>query len=203
MSMLPVEQLRSELIGRPQDELREALTRCLRHIGKSIRDAAAIVGELESRGEDLSDIPGLRWLLPYLRRIHAGQMLPELLTNQLGSMNVVERAQFLPLPDQKKVADDEPLPVVILDDAGLPQTVVIAPSRMRPEQVQAVFNKGHIRSEPEQVAAVRARQLPGKKQLVRAICKVDKRNRRLVIADTFYLTPVELEAYLRQLKDAD
>lgn len=126
---------------------------------------AVLVRLAEERGIDLSELPG-GTLINMLRKIAAGQVLPELVHRFAINRTLYRRAEALPLPDQRRVAADELFTVVELGEDG-PTHRLLPPSKLAPEQVSQVFASDHIRDEAEQItwlqrrAQREPRQAPG------------------------------------------
>jgi hypothetical protein len=83
----------------------------------------------------------------YLQRMVYGQVLPELVVNAAGCPEKVLRlAANLPLPDQKRFAENEPIKVV---ESGGDFRMVPALS-LSSKQVDQVIGEGGLRTETEQ-----------------------------------------------------
>jgi hypothetical protein len=130
------------------DRLREELTRSLHVSAAHLRRLAVIVRLLEERGENLADLR--IGLLPYLRQIAHGQVLPEVLVRFAQSPWIVRLVSSLPLPDQKKLADGERIELVFRRDTGFDKRLV-DPLAMTRDQVLLAFDRNRLRSEEEQV----------------------------------------------------
>ncbi len=92
--------------------LKDELARLLGFSAENLLRLAIVVRELESRGEDLS---GLKiGLLPVLRDIAAGLLLPEIVVRYAGEPWAIRKLTGTPLEEQRQIADGtrhfEPLP---------------------------------------------------------------------------------------------
>jgi hypothetical protein len=115
--------------------------------------AAVCVRVLEARGEDLSDLADLRLLLPMLRKVAYGQLIPELLA-RVGAGHRIKVFAQLPIPDQTRLAAGEMVEVVVPGTHGERWDVrMMAVESMSWTLTQQVFAAdGHIRTVPEQIA---------------------------------------------------
>lgn len=100
-----VETIRKEVASLSNEELRKELVDRLCISVEHLVRVAALVAELESRGENLR---GLRiGLLPYLRQIAAGKLVPEIVVKFAGVPNSIRAIGSLPAPEQLKIANGE------------------------------------------------------------------------------------------------
>ena len=83
--------------------LKAELARLLGFTAENLLRLAVVVNELEGRGEDLS---GLRFgLLPFLRQIGSGKLLPEVVITFAGQPAAIKRIAALPLEEQRRIVD--------------------------------------------------------------------------------------------------
>lgn len=100
-----IETIRKEVASLSNEELRKELVDRLCISVEHLVRVAALVAELESRGENLR---GLRiGLLPYLRQIAAGKLVPEIVVKFAGSPNSIRAIGNLPVTEQLKIARGE------------------------------------------------------------------------------------------------
>src|SRR5271157_1277362 len=92
-------------------QLRQELTQSLHVTAAHLRRLAIIVRLLEERGEDLTDLR--IGLLPYLRQIALGQILPEVIVRFAESPWMIRLVGSLPLPDQKRLSDGDRVTLVV------------------------------------------------------------------------------------------
>jgi hypothetical protein len=85
----------------PTDALRVELGRLLGFTAENLLRLAVVVTELERRGDDLGDLK--IGLLPYLRDIAAGTLLPEIVVLCSGRRAVLRRTAALPVGEQALV----------------------------------------------------------------------------------------------------
>ena len=137
------------------ESLRKQLSEALKLTAQSLLRLAAIIRTLEERGEDLS---GLRiGLLPYLRQIAYGQVLPETVIRYAESPMLVQAISRLPLPDQRRLATGEAVPFALRKGDGSVDHRLVDPLLLRREQVNLIFVRDHIRTVEEQIAVLEAR----------------------------------------------
>jgi hypothetical protein len=142
-----------------------------------LRRLAVIVRLLEERGENLADLR--IGLLPYLRQIAHGQVLPEVLVRFAQSPWIVRLVSSLPLPDQKKLADGERIELVFRRDTGFDKRLV-DPLAMTRDQVLLAFDRNRLRSEEEQVLILEQKK-PRRDASRTAKISVDKRTNNVRI----------------------
>jgi hypothetical protein len=191
-----LEDLRPEYETMGVGELKDELARHLAGTVENIRHMAFIVRRLEELGVDLSDIRS-PWL-DDLRRVAYGQLLPGVVVAGTTNRRLLQAARALPLPDQQRIANDEPIPVMVLREGIGPEPRLVPPSRMDAWQIKQVFGPGKIRSEVEQVNFLdnpkRQRRRPAQNVVIH------KRTQCIVVSgDSVTLTATQLAEYLREL----
>lgn len=151
---LEPESVAATLAGMTTEQLREELARAVITTAAHFLRLALIVRALESRGEDLS---GLRIaLLPVLRLIAHGQLVPEAAVRFAEAPGLLRRIAALPSPDQRRLASGEPVELVVRRDDG--DDVRLAdPLRLTRDQVTQVFARDHLRTRGEQTLILEAR----------------------------------------------
>jgi hypothetical protein len=133
-------------------ELREELGRAFKVTVQQIIRIAAIIRVLEDRGEKFDDTKSV--LMTCLRKIAAGELMPQVLMSFNGSPSLLGCAMSLPIDDQKRLSDSSPLTVMELNgDEAIKHSVL--PSKLTRRQVEQVFASDHIRSGAEQVKWLR------------------------------------------------
>ena len=149
----------ADLASATTEELRRELAAALEVTAHQLLRLASIVAELERRGEDLA---GLKLgLLGYLRRIAAGQLLPELVVLYQGSPAVLRAASMLPPADQRRLASGEPFELVVPRPDGHGwDTRLVEPSWLRPSQLRQLIGPAGIRPAGEQIALLESRAAP-------------------------------------------
>ena len=115
---------------------------------KHVVRLAAIVLLLEERECDLSgvSIPGL----DYVRKVAYGQLRPEVYARYAAHPRALRKIAALPIPDQRRMANDEPLKVVVIRPSG-PTHRMVPVNKMTNEQLNQTIAAGHIRDEVEQI----------------------------------------------------
>lgn len=190
----------SELATCSTDELKQRLASLLATTAEGLRDMAAIVAELESRDEDLS---GLRLgIVHHLRRIAAGQLLPELVVRCAAVPRILAKASILPLSDQQRIAGGEPFPLAVWRGDSV-EWRQIDPLEATGPQFSQIFASDHVRSQQEQISLLedrreRARRTPEppKKGRLRA-----DRNRGVLIFGKSVFSPADVTAALADLAE--
>lgn len=177
-------------------QLREQLAASLQLTAAHIVRLAAIVRLLEDRGEDLSDIRIS--ILGWVRRVAHGQLLPEIMVRFQGSPLLLNRIANLPLPDQRRITDGEPLKIACMEDGTVGHRLV-DPLRMSMGEISLVFAKDHIRDETEQLAWMRSRAVkPGRR---RERVELDYSRGGIVVSGkSVFLSIAELRQHLEQLE---
>jgi hypothetical protein len=124
-------------------QLQQWLIDSLRVTAERLLYLAAIVQELEIRGENLS---GMRiGMMRWLRLIASGQLLPEVVVRYSGKQKLLERIATLPAAEQRRLIDD---PTIVILAAGQPRS--IDPLAIPYKAIDQVFADDHIRDEEEQ-----------------------------------------------------
>ena len=154
-SLVPQQAILAELAGLSTDQLKVELARVLRITAESLVRLALVVKTLEDRGEDLSDIRV--GLLPYLRLIAAGQLLPEVVVRFAGAPALIRVIGALPVQDQRRLAAGEPIPLYLRRGDGTVEHRLADPLAMTRDQVQQAFARDHIRDQAEQILVLESR----------------------------------------------
>lgn len=191
----------SELAIAPTEELKSRLTSLLARTAEDLSSMAAIVGELERRGEDLSTLK--LGIVHYLRRIAAGQLLPEIVVQYSGYPLMLRQATVLPIEDQRRLISGEPLPVAVWRGNNI-EWRRVDPLALTRDHVTQIFAGDHLRTDAEQVSYLEGTRLhPRKpKQPSMGRAKADPKRNGIVIGRSF--APYEdVLLALAQLADAD
>lgn len=144
----------ADLVALSTADLRRELASSLHHTVAHFVRLAWIVRLLEERGEDLSDLRS--GLLDYLRRIAYGQVLPEIVVRFASSPAMLRRIAALPLPDQRRIAAGETVPLVVWGESGRPDVRQVDPAYLAADQMRRVFGPNGLRSESEQIVLLEA-----------------------------------------------
>lgn len=143
----PIREL--TLADQTTDALREQLSSLLARTADDLREMAAIVGELERRGEDLS---GLKLgIIEHLRRIATGQLLPEIVVRFSGFPQLLRIAVHLPLGDQRRLIEHGVVSLACWRDGKI-EFRRVDPLALSGPQVRQAFASDRIRSDAEQVS---------------------------------------------------
>lgn len=134
--------------GQLIEQLKEALSITLAGVVTS----AAIVKRCDELGIDIEARLGCRLaILPVLRQIADGQILPELYVALHTRINLFRRAAALSHKEQRLIVENEPLKV--MEEGGTHR--VVAPLDLQPHEVSQVFAPGRLRNETEQVGHIK------------------------------------------------
>lgn len=173
--------------------LRTMLLDCLTVSVETIIRIAAIVKRLEELGDDLSDVR--LSLLPQIRKVAYGQLLPGLLVAMQGRRTLLKRASAIPIPEQQDIVDGKPLKVM---QAGGDHRMV-RPLDLSTLEVKQVFGRDCIRDEAEQATWLREDERKvARRESSREDISVD-RKRGGIVVDGRFIPAVELAGYLSQL----
>ena len=154
-----------------------------------------LVGELERRGEDLSELK--LGMLGYLRRIAAGQMLPEIAARYFGQPLLLSRASSMPLPDQERLVADQSVEVYEVDEDGQTSARRIPAHLLSAGQIRQVIGRNGIRGEQEQL--LYARENRHKIRTEDGVV-LDVRRRGIRVGQTF-IPAKDLAGYLARLSE--
>ena len=172
-----------------------------------------IIRVLEERGEDLSDLR--LSILPYLRLIAYGQILPEVVVRFAAYPLLLGKVSTLAEPDQRRLANGENVrlvvPIVAATTSPTEQQQsqqqqqlythrMVDPTKLTGEQIRQVFGKVGLRSDAEQISildtkranpkTLSQRDVPPKRGKVRA----DRQRKGVVVNRTFVQLADVLEA---------
>jgi len=149
------------------NQLRTELTASLARTVAEFRRLAWIVRLLEERGEDLTDLR--LSLLPYLRKIAYGQLLPEIMIRFSQSPGVMRVVASLPMPDQEKLANGERIPMAIRTPDGKLDKRLVDPLGLRADQLSLVFTSNSIRPIEDQMARLETPTKPPRQKTLTMI----------------------------------
>lgn len=184
------------------ESLKERLTTLLARTADDLRQMAAIVGELERRGEDLS---ALRLgIIDHLRRIASGQLLPEIVVRFSGFPQMLRIACHLPLADQQKLAAGEPVEMAVWRGDAVDWRRV-DPMCLTRDQVHQVFAGDRLRGKVEQIAYLedrRQRRPSEGKRKARGVVRADRERGGVTVKRTF-VAAADVVAALAELAAPD
>lgn len=155
-------------------ELAQSLTMTARHL----RRLAVIWRELESRGEDLTDLR--TGLAIYLPQVASGQLSADAVIRYAGQPLLLRSIATLPPQDQDRLAAGQTVEVLSAGPDGTWTTTRISAHAITASQARLLIGPGHIRSteeqraqlEAERVAAARRRR-PAQRARVRYDARAD------------------------------
>ena len=178
-------------------ELRTALADAMTFTLSGLIQASKIVGELERRGENLSDLRDST--IPNLRKIACGQLLPEVYVRLFCKPSILNRVASLPIPDQEKIAAGKPVEVYLLGDAAGAELILQRVEDMESATAQQVFASGKIRSKSEQVAWLRARMIPRPRPAGPNV-SLDRKRKGIYCESHSFVSLADLRDYVSQLE---
>lgn len=150
------------------DELQQMLIAKLSLTAESFFESALLLRELEeSHGMDMQ--PRLGRLVPLLRKIAYGQVIPQLVVYCGTDEMLLMRCAALPIPDQRHLLESDGFEFVENDSCR-----IVDPRSAQPWQIRQLFAGDHIRPPHEQ-----RQWLAGKQQAkpVRRVCIAVRRSR--------------------------
>lgn len=137
--------------------LRAELARALTVSAQTLRHLAIVWRELESRGEDLSDLR--TGLATYLPLIAAGQLDAEVVVRFAGSKTILQLVSRLPIDEQHRLATGGTVDVITVDGDGTPSTRAVPAYALTAMQARLAFDDGRIRHPEEQRSILDSRRL--------------------------------------------
>lgn len=156
--------------------LRTELARGLTLTAQTLTTMGAIWQELETRGEDLSDLrTGLARTLPL---IASGRLAAESVVAFAGRPLVLRCMEGLPIEEQRRLADGAPIPVY-LPGEDAPQSLPV--SRIPSAAIGRVLCDGMIRTPAEQRMAIKTRKAKKEPAYRRYHVQVDRHHQLVTI----------------------
>jgi len=142
-----------DLTAATTDDLRGELARGLTLTADTLTRLGMVWGELERRGEDLSDLRhGLARTLPL---IATGRLSAEAVVAFAGRPILLRALEGVPLEQQCRLATGEPVQVIDLERPG--ETISMPLATLPAAAVRVVFGDGEVRSPEAQRLAFRRR----------------------------------------------
>lgn len=121
---------------------------------ESVRLVAARILRLKELGHEITiEIPQIGPLLGYYRSIAEGQLSPELLVACCGRMSLLRKAGTLPMSDQVKIANNEPVRVMQIGG----EHRMVPALQLTNLEVSQVFGDRQVRSDAEQIGWLKDR----------------------------------------------
>src|SRR6185312_5765052 len=112
----PIQKRLQDLEQMTTEQLMERLAEKLAITAEALEELGGIVRVLENRQVDLSVLR--IGILPLLRKIAYGQLLPGLVARFAGKGQLLKYVQNLAIPDQKRLLAGEKMRVLLLGDGG-------------------------------------------------------------------------------------
>lgn len=140
-------EVRKRAEAMSDQEIRDALHRSVELAEDLIIEMAAFLGVARDRGLDLSEFRMA--LFRALLRLADGATLPKIIFMFQNKGALLNKISMLPLCDQKKIADGQPLAVAEVVDGQIVERRIATHDLSYPE-IRQVFDYGHIRTLDEQ-----------------------------------------------------
>ncbi|MHB8397391.1 MAG: hypothetical protein ACYDCI_00430 [Candidatus Limnocylindrales bacterium] len=186
------------------DELRRELARSLRMTAESLVRLALIVRSLEERGDNLSELK--IGLMPYLRQIAYGQILPEVVVRYAERPALVRAISALPFPDQEHLSSGGKVELALRGPNGELDHRLVDPLYLDQRQIGLVFTRGRIRAIEEQIILLESSAARTVKieptETIDAI-KIDRKRGGLVIGRRFVPAATVVHALARLASPSD
>jgi hypothetical protein len=172
--------------------LKARLINCLGVTLENVLRLAAIVKRIDELGFEVSISSAV---LPYIRKIAHGQLMPELFVTLQGDQVLLDKAMCLSIPEQKLIAENKPIRVMEIggDHRKVP------PMSMTRREIKQVFGRGAIRNDSEQIGWLRDQQATRTIDHEHQDSVFIDRKRKGIIINGKFLSVVELESYVREL----
>ncbi len=138
----------------PSDQLREAVVGFFTLSARSFYITALMVVELERRGDDVSAIA----LLPDFRLVASGKLSPSAVVRFSCRKNLMDLIGTLPPEHQERLANGEPVEMVVYAPDGSFTSRMEDPLLMTAAQIAQVFTIGKVRNKAHQIAILEAKR---------------------------------------------
>lgn len=191
-----------ELTEMSTDQLKKTLVATMAKTVAQLTRLAWIVRVLEERGEDLGDLK--IGLVPYLRQIAYGQILPEVVMRFAERPTLVKVISALPIPDQQRLAQGGRVMLAVRAPDGSFDHRMVDPLNLTGSQIPRVFAKDRIRPIDEQL--VLAGEDPPKKKIPvidTGPVRIDRKRNGLIVGRRFIPVAQVVDALARLRLSAD
>lgn len=180
-------------------QLKEELAKSLEMTAKHINYLGQIWKELESRGEDMSD---MRFgLAAYLPLIANNKMDANILIKYAGQKTLLGALSNLPIDEQRKIADSGYVTLVKLDENGTRSEIQTPLTKLAAADIYQVFSDTGVRTTDDQFRLVDRRfskpNLAKPKRAKARRVKVDAKDRVLLVSNT----AADLDRVIEALSD--
>lgn len=172
-----------DLYRMSREELRRELLLSVTRTAAELVRLSWVVRLLEERGEDLTDLRLA--LVPTLRLIAHGQLIPEIVVRYGHSSRLLGIARSLPIPDQKRLAEGERVPMAVQRPDGSFDQQMADPAIMSGRQINQVFAAGRIRSVEEQVLLLHDRPRKPARSRRESVGRITAVSDGLIVKGTF------------------
>lgn len=161
--------------GMTTEQIQRRLVDATMRTATGLAEMAACVVELESRGVDLSHLKLA--ILPYLRLIASGQLLPDIVVRYAGQQRLLSAAAKIPLADQAVLLETGRVRIAVMEKDRSIGFREVDPRALTPHEINRVFSSDGILPAEKQIVE------PRPKRKVRRLY-FDGRTRMLHIAKT-------------------
>lgn len=151
-----------ELGAMSNQQLRSELARSLTMTAQHLRFLAVVWRELETRGEDLSDLR--TGLAVYLPQIAAGQLTADAVIRFAGQPSVLRAIATLAVDDQARLARGDKVPILTMGSNGEYSTVDLPAHALTATQARLLVGAGKLRSPVEQRGQLESARLTASKR---------------------------------------
>jgi hypothetical protein len=173
---LPGAGLLREIEALADDQIEKRFAEATLRTAHGLLEMAACVRVLENRGHNLS---GLKMaILPYLRLIAHGQLMPELVLRFAASPSLLAAAARLPMPDQKRLIDKGVVPMAVIEADRSIGIREVDPRVLSRRELSRVFGETGLVPPNQQIVA------PHAKRSAKRRVRVDGLSRTVWISNT-------------------
>lgn len=198
--MITTNEQKNELSLISTQDLKAQLAKSLDITVRHLVHLAEIWRELESRGEDLSDLR--HGIMSYLPLIAKNKMNPYLIVNYAGQKTLLSALSRLDIQAQAEIAKNGHVITVRLDEHGNKTEVVVKISELSAVDVYQVFSEEKVRSPDEQFKFITLKNArlasPGKTEYRKARrVRIDRDSGTLLVSNS----AADINRVIRELSD--
>lgn len=171
----PSQTIVREIESLATEEVEHRFAEATLRTARGLLEMAACVRVLESRGHDLTSLKMA--ILPYLRLIAHGQLVPELVLRFAASPSLLAAAARLPVNDQRKLLETGVVSVSVVEADRSIGVRDVDPRALSRHELSRIFSDSGIVPPERQVIA--PRQRTARKRRVR----IDAKSRQVYISN--------------------
>jgi hypothetical protein len=189
----------SELDTLTNEQLVEVVRSGLRITAEQIQKTATAVTILHRRGYDLNAL-GVK-MLDELKAIGCGQLLAEVFVRYFGKLMLLKAISRLSIPDQERFAVGEPVRLLVFNEKGERDFLMVDPANLQAAQIRQVFDYRNIRNDAAQVAYLEAERSKARKAVPTSIgvLRLDPEAKGFWVGRKF-ISLTDAEKAVRELK---